>query len=87
MTIFRNCMSKENITFRLENEKRVILDTIAAGLDRDRTYVLNEAVDLYLEVYQWQIAEIEAGVAEADAEDFATDEEVQSVFAKLTHGH
>ncbi|MBW4669046.1 MAG: CopG family transcriptional regulator [Cyanomargarita calcarea GSE-NOS-MK-12-04C] len=80
-------MSKENITFRLENEKRVILDTIAAGLDRDRTYVLNEAVDLYLEVYQWQIAEIEAGVAEADAEDFATDEEVQSVFAKLTHDH
>ncbi len=80
-------MSKENITFRLDNEKRVILDTIAAGLDRDRTYVLNEAVDLYLEVYQWQIAEIEAGVAEADAGDYATDEEVQAVFAKLTNAH
>lgn len=80
-------MSKENVTFRLENEKRVILDAIAAGLDRDRTYVLNEAVDLYLEVYQWQIAEIKAGLAEADAGDFATDEEVQSVFAKLTHAH
>ncbi|WP_238360814.1 CopG family ribbon-helix-helix protein [Iningainema tapete] len=83
----RNCMSKENITFRLESEKRVILDTIAAGLDRDRTYVLNEAIDLYLEVYQWQIAEIEAGVAEADAGDYATDEEVQAVFAKLTNAH
>jgi predicted transcriptional regulator len=80
-------MSKENITFRLDNQKRVILDTIAAGLDRDRTYVLNEAVDLYLEVYQWQIAEIEAGVAEADAGDYATDEEVQAVFAKLTNAH
>ena len=78
-------MSKENITFRLENEKRVILDAIAAGLDRDRTYVLNEAVDLYLEVYQWQIAQIKAGLAEADAGDFATEEEVQSVFARLTH--
>ncbi|GAA6621948.1 CopG family ribbon-helix-helix protein [Scytonema sp. NUACC26] len=77
-------MRKENITFRLESDKRVILDTIAAGLDRDRTYVLNEAVDLYLEVYQWQIAEIKAGVAEADAGDYATDEEVQAVFAKLT---
>jgi len=80
-------MSKENITFRLEHEKRVVLDTIAAGLDRDRTYVLNEAVDLYLEVYQWQIAEIEAGIAEADAGDFATEEEVQTVFAKLTNAH
>ena len=80
-------MSKENVTFRLENEKRVILDAIAAGLDRDRTYVLNEAVDLYLEVYQWQVAEIKAGLAEADAGEFATDEEVQSVFAKLINAH
>ncbi len=80
-------MSKENITFRLESDKRVILDTIAAGLDRDRTYVLNEAVDLYLEVYQWQIAEIKAGVAEAEAGDYATEEEVQAVFAKLTNAH
>lgn len=80
-------MSKENITFRLDSEKRAVLDAIAAGLDRDRTYVLNEAVDLYLEVYQWQVAEIEAGLAEADALDFATDEEVQTVFAKLTNAH
>ncbi|KYC39490.1 CopG family transcriptional regulator [Scytonema hofmannii PCC 7110] len=80
-------MIKENITFRLESDKRVILDTIAAGLDRDRTYVLNEAIDLYLEVYQWQIAEIKAGIAEANAGDYATDEEVQAVFAKLTNAH
>ena len=78
-------MSKENVTFRLDNQKRVSLDAIAAGLDRDRSYVLNEAVDLYLEVYQWQIAEIEAGVAEALAGDYATSEEVEAVFAKLTN--
>ncbi|MBD2776504.1 CopG family ribbon-helix-helix protein [Iningainema tapete] len=80
-------MSKENITFRLDSEKRAVLDEIAVSLDRDRTYVLNEAVNLYLEVYQWQIAEIKAGVAEAEAEDFATDEEVKTVFAKLTNAH
>ncbi len=37
-------MSKENITFRLDSEKRVLLDAIAQGQDRDRTYILNEAV-------------------------------------------
>lgn len=83
----KSCMSKENITFRLDNEKKVALDAIAASLNRDRSYVLNEAIDLYLDVYQWQIAEIEAGLAEADAGDFATDEEVQTVFAKLTNAH
>lgn len=80
-------MSKENITFRLDSEKRISLDAIAAGLDRDRSYLLNQAVDMYLEVYQSQIAEIETGLAEADAGDFATDEEVENVFAKLTNAH
>ncbi len=86
LIITRGCMSTENITFRLDGEKRVSIDAIAARLDRDRSYVLNQAVDMYLEVYQSQIAEIEAGLAEADAGDFATDEEVESVFA-LTNAH
>ena len=80
-------MSKENITFRLDSEKKALLDAIAAGLDRDRTYVLNEAVQLYLEMHYLQIAEIEQGLVEAEAGDFATDEEVQTVFAKLTNAH
>jgi predicted transcriptional regulator len=74
-------MSKENVTFRLDRQKRAALDTIAAGMDRDRSYVLNEAINLYLEMHQWQIQEIQKGIEEADAGDFATDEAVQAVFA------
>jgi predicted transcriptional regulator len=87
LIIPRSRMSKDNITFRLDSEKRISLDAIAAGIDRDRSYLLNQAVDMYLEVYQSQIAEIETGIAEADAGDFATDEEVENVFAKLTNAH
>lgn len=78
-------MAKENITFRLDTEKRAALDAIAAGMDRDRSYMLNEAINLYLEMHQWQIQEIQRGIEEADAGDFATDEEVQAVFARLTN--
>jgi predicted transcriptional regulator len=78
-------MSKENITFRLDSERRAVLDEIAAGLDRDRSYIINEAITLYLDLYQWQVEEIRQGVAEADAGDFATDEDVEAVFARLTH--
>ncbi len=77
-------MSKENITFRLNGEKRVALDVIAASMDRDRSYVLNEAIDIYLEMHQWQLKEIHKGIAEAEAGDFASDNEVQAVFEKLT---
>jgi predicted transcriptional regulator len=78
-------MSKNNITFRIESEKRDALDVIAAGLDRDRSYVLNEAITAYLEIHQWQLEEIQKGVAEADAGDFASDKEVSAMFSKLTH--
>lgn len=46
-------MSKENITFRLDGEKRAALDALAAGMDRDRSYLINEAITLYLEMHQW----------------------------------
>ncbi len=80
-------MSKENITFRLDSEKRATLDAIAAGMDRDRSYLINEAITLYLEMHQWQIEEIQRAVAEADAGDFTTEEEVTAVFARLTNGN
>ncbi len=79
-------MARKNVTFRLDSEKRAALDAIAAGMDRDRSYVLNEAINLYLEMHQWQIQEIQKGIEEADVGDFATDEEVQAVIARLTNG-
>jgi predicted transcriptional regulator len=78
---------KENITFRIDSEKRSALEAIAAGMERDRSYVLNEAINLYLEMHRWQIEEIRQGIIEADAEDFATEQEVQAVFAKLTNAN
>lgn len=76
-------MNKENVTFRLDVQKRDALDAIAASMDRDRSYVLNEAVEAYLEMRQWQLKEITAAIAEADAGDFASPEEVKDTFAKL----
>ena len=77
-------MSKENITFRLDSDKRATLDQIATGMDRDRSYLLNEAITVYLEMHHWQIEEIQQGIAEADAGDFVSEAEVQAAFAKLT---
>jgi predicted transcriptional regulator len=76
-------MSKENITFRLDSKKRDTLDAIAAGLDRDRSYVINEAINLYLEVHEWQISEIQQSLVEAETGEFATTDEVEAVFTKL----
>lgn len=71
-------MSKETITFRVNREKREALDAIAKGLDRDRSYILNQAIENYLEMHQWQVEEIEKAIVQADAGDFASEEEVIS---------
>lgn len=76
-------MTKSLVTFRMDAKKRAALDAIAAGKDRNRSYVLNEAVDSYLDVHLWQIDHIEAGLREAKAGKFATEAEVKRAFARL----
>ena len=80
-------MSQENFTFLLDSEKKEALRAIANVTDRDLTYILNEAIASYLETYQWLLDEINQGVDEAEVGDFASDDEVQAVFAKLTNGN
>ncbi|MBD1930341.1 MULTISPECIES: CopG family ribbon-helix-helix protein [Cyanophyceae] len=75
-------MSKETITFRLDTEKKIALDEIASGIERDRSFVLNQAIDAYLEVHSWQLDHIKEGLRQADAGEFASDEEVAAAFAK-----
>ena len=76
-------MSKETIAFRIEREKREKLDKIAENFDRDRSYILNEAIDNYLDVYAWQIEEINQALIEAEAEDFASEAEIEATFERL----
>lgn len=75
-------MNKQTITFRVDAQKRKALDAIAAGIDRDRSYVLNEAISNYLEVHQWQVAHIKEGLRQAAAGEFAKNSEVAAAFAR-----
>ncbi len=75
-------MRRQTITFRLDDDKRKALDALASGLDRDRSYVINEAIRSYLEIYRWQVDHIRQGMREAASGRFATEPEVAAAFAK-----
>ena len=75
-------MEKQTISFRLESDKVAALDALAGSMDRDRTYLLSEAVQSYLETQQWQLKEIEAGIAEADAGDVIENSRVKEMAAQ-----
>ena len=75
-------MARDAITVRMDAERRAALDALAQATDRDRSYLIDEAVDAYLAVHRWRIAQIEEGVRQAEAGEFATDEEVAAAYAR-----
>jgi predicted transcriptional regulator len=76
-------MAKQTMTIRIEPEVRSSLDALAAAADRDRTWIVNQALTAYIETYRWQIEHIQQGVREAKAGKFASAGEVKKVMARL----
>lgn len=58
------------------------LEDLAKSTARTKSFVTVEALSSYLATQSWQVKEITAGIAEADMGDFATDDQVNAVFAK-----
>ena len=71
-------------TVRLPDDVADKLDALAAKLDRSRSYVAAQAIGDFVAREEWQLADIEAGLREADRGDFATDAEVAATIAKYT---
>ena len=58
------------------------LEDLAKSTARTKSFVTVEALSNYLAAQSWQVKEIKAGLADADMGDFATDDQVNAVFAK-----
>lgn len=75
-------MDKQTISFRLDVDKISALDDLAKALDRDRTYLLNEAVSAYLDIQEWQVEHIKSSIRQADAGKLIDHEEVKNMARK-----
>lgn len=74
---------KETLTVRVESETRDFLDAIAEATDRDRSFIINEALSAYIDVYRWQVKHIQAAIREADAGRFVPDAEARQRIRRL----
>ena len=70
----------QTVSFRIEEEKKERIDQLVSLKDRDSHYIINEALDIYLDMMDWQLEHIERGVTQADAEEFAAEDEAAEVF-------
>lgn len=69
-------------TIRVPHEVADRLNQIAQKLDRSRSYMAAQATEDFVSREEWQLAEIEDGIAEADRGEFASDDDVARVVGK-----
>ncbi len=69
-------------TVRVNEDVLCRVDGLAKVLTRSRSWVINQAIDRYLEYEEWFIKEVKDGLAEVERGEIATDEEVAACFRK-----
>ena len=72
------------LTIRVDRRTKGRLEKLAKRLALTRSKVAAEAVRAYLDLNDWQVERIKAGIKAADAGDFATEEEVKAIVKKWT---
>ncbi len=73
---------KETVSFRTDKEYKEALDAVASSLERDRSFVINEAIKNFLELHSWQVRHIEEGLAQARKGKFASEKELGAEFKR-----
>jgi RHH-type rel operon transcriptional repressor/antitoxin RelB len=75
-------MQTTTLTLRVPVEVKDQLDKLADATHRSKSFLAGEAIRQYLALEAWQIGEIQRALQEADAGDFATEEELDAVARK-----
>lgn len=70
------------ISMRLPDELSHQLNTLALATGRTKSFLAGQAIRDYIERESWQVAEITQAISEADAGDFASEEEVSAISEK-----
>jgi predicted transcriptional regulator len=70
------------ITARLDSDTRARLEKLAAATSRSRSWVVAEAVKQYVAEQSWQVEAIKEGIRQADAGNFASDDEIKEAFGR-----
>ena len=75
-------MGTEAFSVRTDSKKVKQLDKLAEFQERSRNYLVNQAIDQFLELHAWQGERIKEGIKAADEGRFASDADMGRIFNK-----
>ncbi len=80
-------MAMRTASIRLDEEKLTRLDRLAAAIDRSRSWVINQAIEQYLDHEEWFAEAVREGVAAADRGELVPhDEAVAAARERIAKG-
>jgi predicted transcriptional regulator len=71
------------VTARIDAELKAKLEALSRGTKRSKSYLAAEAIAAYVELNEWQIREIEEGIAELDAGGALPEAEAEEQYKRL----
>ena len=75
----------KTVSFYTDAKKLEALDALAAAQQRDRSLLLNEAVENYLDLNDYHVGLIQRGIEQADAGELTDHAEVEKIVQRLRH--
>jgi RHH-type rel operon transcriptional repressor/antitoxin RelB len=71
------------VTARIDAALKAKLEALARSTKRSKSYLAAEAIAAYVELNEWQIGEIEAGIAGLDAGEVLSEEQAEERYRRL----
>lgn len=75
-------MSVKSTSFRTDPEILSTLDQIAVDMGRSRNWVMNKAIQDFIDYQLWFKRQVEEGIRAADNGEFVSDKEMKAVFKR-----
>jgi RHH-type rel operon transcriptional repressor/antitoxin RelB len=72
------------VTARVDGALKAKLEALARSTKRSKSYLAAEAIAAYVELNEWQIGEITAGIAELDAGEGLSEEQAAERYRRLS---
>ena len=71
------------VTVRVDAELKSKLEALARSTKRSKSYLAAEAIAAYVALNEWQIAEIEAGIADLETGRIVSGQEARKRYDRL----
>lgn len=71
------------VTARIDAALKAKLEALSRGTKRSKSYLAAEAIAVFVELNEWQIGEIEAGIAELDNGQVLSEEQADAEYDRL----